>query len=152
MHLTDFFRFWEKLYVMMQLQKTKGSARMDRYTKTLLYGTVEECQMATDLIGSIGSTSGRTRECRHVQTYDDLREQLIQWNPSLVIVLANGAAGMEGAFLTRERRPGAVVFWFSNDKDFGLQAYRLECDYFSTKPMTVGKLERALRTCSHFGL
>ena len=136
----------------MQLPRTKGSARVDRYTKTLLYGTPEECQMAANLVESLGSTSGSVRECRIAETYDDLRDQLIQWNPSLVIVLANGAAGMEGVFLTRDRRPGSVVFWFSNDKDFGLQAYRLECDFFGTKPLTSDKLQRALRTCSHFGL
>jgi hypothetical protein len=40
------------------------------------------------------------------------------------------------------------VVWFSNDEGFGVQAYRLDVDFFHCKPITPRVLEMALERLS----
>jgi len=77
---------------------------------------------------------------------------LVDWEPTLMIALADGAEGMECAYRSRERRPCLPVFWFSDDREFGMQSYRLNCAYFSTKPITEDKLNHAIQRCQHLGI
>lgn len=54
----------------------------------------------------------------------------------LVFILENGARGMESVIATKDTCPETSIVWFSNDKDFGAQSYRLGVEYFATKPIT----------------
>ena len=83
---------------------------------------------------------------------ESLHTELVDWAPELVVVLTNGAAGMEGVYRVREYHPRVPVFWFSDDGDFAMQSYRLNCSYFGLKPVTEGKLRQALYRCAHVGI
>lgn len=98
--------------------------------------------------------SDRTVEpvCRHVSTHEELLLELLQWHPCLTVVLPNGPVGMEGVFAVRENHPPSSVFWFSDDIGFGMMSHRLECAYFSVKPVTREKLQRVFRRCAHVGI
>ena len=73
-----------------------------------------------------------------------VEEKLVDWEPTLVIVLADGAKGFECVFRTKACRPSLSVFWFSDDREFGMQSYRMDCAYFSTKPVTSEKIAHAI--------
>lgn len=120
--------------------------------KTLLFGTPEECVQLAETLGSMEAFSGSTYEYRYSDDMEEFERILVGWMPSLVIVLADGASGMESVIRSRQRRPSLPVFWFSDDRQFGMQSYRLECAYFSTKPVTPGKLECAVKRCEHIGI
>lgn len=120
--------------------------------KALFYGEDCECAAAEEIMRSIPAVRDKRLECRGVSCHDELFNALNEWKPTMTIVLADGAAGMEGVFTVKDNHPRCVVFWFSNDHDFGMMSHRLECAYFSTKPLTEDKLHRAFRRCAHVGL
>lgn len=120
--------------------------------KTLLFGTLQECETIGRMLGLAEGFPAGTHQYRHVDDMEEFERILVTWTPSLVIVLADGAAGMESVYRSRQRRPSLPVFWFSDDREFGMQSYRLECAYFSTKPVTPEKLTCALRRCDHVGI
>ena len=74
--------------------------------------------------------------CIHVTNTEQLLNELLSGSISLVIVAVNGALGMEIAFSVRNVSTDIPLFWFSDDIHFGPQAYRLNCNYFSNKPIT----------------
>jgi len=125
---------------------------MSSKIRTLIYGEHAECVDAAELMLSIPWISNSELECRHVSNYDDLQHALQVWRPCLTVVLANGAAGMEGVFAVRDNHPTSAVFWFSDDHDFGMMSHRLECAYFAVKPMTQDKVKRAFHRCAHVGV
>ena len=45
----------------------------------------------------------------------------------MIIVAVDGAIGMEGVIASKNIRPDTAVIWFSDDKAFGAQSYRLGC-------------------------
>jgi len=120
--------------------------------RTLIYGEQTECEDAQNLIQTIFRDEKRELECRHVSCHEDLSLALMQWHPCLTIVLTDGPAGMEGVYAVKDNHPRSSVFWFSNDRGFGMMSHRLECAYFSVKPVTKEKLQRALRRCDHVGI
>lgn len=105
---------------------------------------------AAQLLRSAEQTSLCDSLC--VSTWTSLHQELMRSVPSLLIVLTDGAAGMEGVFLARRIAPELPVFWFSDDSQLGMQSHRLECTYFSTKPITVEKLSKALQHCTKTGV
>ena len=125
---------------------------MSKKIKTLIFGEQHECRAVSELIKQNSLLNAYTHEHLHLDDLEYLEEHLTNWDPSLVIVVADGAKGLESVSRTREHRPMLSVFWFSNDQDFSMQSYRLNCAYFSTKPVTQTKLERGIRRCQHIGL
>ena len=65
----------------------------------------------------------------------------------LIVVLANGADGMEGVIAAKKSGRDMPVIWLSDDEGFAAQSYRLGCDYFHKKPITAEKLKEALEKC-----
>lgn len=120
--------------------------------RTLIYGDPAECENAQNLIQALLCDGTGLLECRHVSCHEDLSLELMQWHPCLTVVLADGPAGMEGVYAVKDNYPRSSVFWFSNDRGFGMMSHRLECAYFSVKPVTEEKLQRALRRCDHVGI
>ncbi len=118
--------------------------------KTLLFGTPQECESTGQILQS--TLVGHCLEYRHVNDMEEFEAALVEWEPSLTVVVADGAAGLESVFRSRNRRPCVPVFWFSDDREFGMQSYRLECAYFSTKPITHDKLSHAIARCEHIGI
>lgn len=116
----------------------------------IIYGTGAEIAHATRLLHG----ADRLCDCnvRCAESWHCLQEALTTEPPALLVVLANGAAGMEGVYLARQILPELPVFWFSDDSQFGMQSHRLDCSYFSTKPLTDVKLRKALEHCAKLGI
>lgn len=120
--------------------------------RILLYGEATECQQATDILQAFLRLAEGPDNIRRTDSRDALIKQIVDWDPNLIVVLADRANGMEGVYAAKETRGDIPVFWFSDDKGFGMQSHRLECDYFAVKPITREKLERAFHRCHHMGI
>ena len=103
----------------------------------LIYGNKSDCDNIIPML------DGKSRQCIAVDDFEELTVNLVNCSPDLVIVLQNGAKGMEGVYRARQYGADLPVFWFSDDKDFAIQSYRLKCTYFSPKPLTPQKLTLA---------
>lgn len=116
----------------------------------VIYGSSAETAHAASLLRG----SDRLSHCdiRCTGSWTGLQQELTLAPPALLVVLANGAAGMEGVYLARRILPELPVFWFSDDSQFGMQSHRLDCSYFSTKPLTDEKLRKALDHCVKMGV
>ncbi len=90
--------------------------------------------------------------CIHITDTQQLVNEMTTDDASLAIVAIDGAAGMETVFTVRNISEDIPIFWFSDDINFGPQAYRLNCNYFSNKPITEMRILTAtqrLNTKSH---
>lgn len=125
---------------------------MRKTIKTLIYGEKQECSAIIDLLQAHPCFVDNNHEYCDVDDYEQFHVQLIDWDPDLVIVKKDGAAGMEGVYLVNTQRPLIPILWFSDDKDFSMQSHRLDCVYFSVKPATPEKLDRAIRRCKLLGM
>lgn len=124
---------------------------MKPHMKVLLFGSPGECETVARILADHRSGPG-TVAYEHTADLERFELCMATWMPSLVIVLADGAAGLESVYRSRSRRPNLPVFWFSDDREFGMQSYRLDCAYFSTKPATQEKINSALKRCNHIGI
>lgn len=125
---------------------------MDQNVNVLLFGSDPECRAAIDILNGLDAWSAHTRQHRHLSDLEEFEMALVDWSPTLLLVLADGAEGMECVYRAKERRPSLPVFWFSNDRQFGMQSYRLNCAYFSIKPVTPESIHKALQRCDHMGI
>lgn len=115
--------------------------------KIILYGTSEECGRIREMCET--KTFLAFRNVEYVETYDyeSYIRALKEKDIAGVIVLADGAGGMEGVIAIKELRLPVSVVWFSDDKGFGCQSYRLNAAYFHAKPVTPEMLDIALNRC-----
>ena len=110
----------------------------------VIYGNIDERETLCSVIESHGALLFRRKQCIFYDNYDDFLREIQRRAPELVIISTDGANGMEGVIATRELHPEVKIFWFSDDKAFGPQSYRLDCTYFAVKPITEQVLNRAL--------
>lgn len=125
---------------------------MKRQVRALIYGCEQEFQDAVKALEAQADGLHPQLSCVRAKDYEELRTLLVEWDPCVVVVLEDGAAGMEGVYLVRNSSAAVPVFWFSDDRGFGMQSHRLECAYFSTKPVTTAKMRSALHQCAHMGI
>ena len=125
---------------------------METKIKVMIYGEDTECLQAVETLRAFPILLKSTNEYLCVNSRETIQKQLAEWNPNLIIVLANRSEGMEGVYLAKEIRPEVPVFWFSDDEGFGMQSHRLECDYFAVKPFNPEKLRKAFQRCTHIGI
>lgn len=125
---------------------------MRREVRALLFGNSRECRAVVDILKTLDFLAEYSHEYLHVDDLEELERSLIDWTPTLLVVLAEGTEGMSCVRRSRQRRPGVPVFWFSADQDLGIQAFGLDCAYFSTKPVTPEKIQRAIHRCAHVGI
>ena len=125
---------------------------MQKKIKTLIFGKPEECKAVWETLRNLECCLQHHHELCHVEDIEEFEIRLVDWEPTLAIILADGASGMESAFRSRQRRPCIPVFWFSDDREFGMQSYRMDCAYFSTKPVTSEKIAHAIARCDHIGI
>lgn len=125
---------------------------MNRNMRMLLFGKECECRAAAEMIRTSELLLGHTYEICQVDDLEEFEKNLADWEPTLLVILADGAEGMECVYRARDRRPDLPVFWFSNDRGFGVQSYRLDCAYFAIKPVTAEKVNQAFHRCRHFGI
>ncbi len=125
---------------------------MDQKINVLLFGSDSECRTAIDILNGLDVLSAYIQQHRHLSDLEEFEMALVDWSPTLLMILADGAVGMECVYRAKSGRPSIPVFWFSDDHQFGMQSYRLNCAYFSTKPVTSEKVCKALQRCDRMGI
>ncbi len=121
-------------------------------TKLLIFGEAAEYTATTEIIGAMPEISGHDCKYYHIDDLENIDKVLVDISPTLLVVIADGAKGMECVYRAREHNSELPVFWFSNDKAFAVQSYRFNCAYFAEKPVTADKLANAIKRCSHMGI
>lgn len=96
-------------------------------------------------IGSLAELQYRQIQYTHADNFDLLLEILPRIKSDVILVLADGAEGMEGVIASKKLCPDTAVVWFSDDEGFGPQSYRLGCTYFASKPVTEHILSSAFQ-------
>jgi len=124
------------------------------YTKCniLIFGQNQECEDALVLLKQHFKNAKKSFQYTVSAIYDKFYQQIVDADPSIVIVLANGANGMECVYQAKKYDRNMTVFWFSDDQNFSMQSHRLECAYFAGKPLTAEKLEKAFFRCKSLGI
>ena len=118
----------------------------------ILYGEQQECEEVITLLKINPILNGKKLICSCINEQEELQMRLVDGNRDLVIVLADGAKGMEGVYTVKEHDRDLAVFWFSNDRNFAVQSHRLDCTYFAVKPLTEKKLTKAFEYCDYIGI
>lgn len=108
--------------------------------RLLLYGNKEECEKVYEIIKSIVF---QNIEPTIVDDYENIHQSIIDNRTEVAVIVENGAGGMEAVYRIKESGCNIPVFWFSDDRDFAVQSYRLGCAYFSAKPVTAEKFQKA---------
>ncbi len=106
----------------------------------LLCGEIQECEKIFELLYSVTDISQKII----VDDYELIHEYVIDSKPCMAIVTDNGAKGMESVIRIRESDKDIPILWFSDDGNFAIQSYRMKCSYFTTKPITHEKMQKAL--------
>lgn len=115
--------------------------------RAVLFGTEQEYAELMETIRALPAFREKGINCLHLNDYDDLRYELVKEPYDLIIVTADGATGMEACIGARKICPDTSLFWFSNDRAFGPQSFRLDCTYFATKPVSKERLMSAFARC-----
>ena len=115
----------------------------------LVFGTDNDADTFVDLMDTDKHFIFRKKNYTVTSDYDEFLKKLSD-PQDVVFILANGAKGMESVIATKNICTKLPIIWFSNDKDFGAQSYRLGTDYFATKPVTnehLALVAKKLRLC-----
>ena len=112
--------------------------------KVVIYANSTEKESLCSLVETNVAMVFRQKQCIYYDNYDDFLEGLQTHIPHLVIIAKDGASGMEGVIAVKELYPQTNVFWFSDDKAFAPQSYRIGCTYFSVKPITEHSINKAM--------
>ena len=112
--------------------------------KLCFCGPESECRTILQLINQIPRYQNWVGTWEGCTDYDSFVRSLTSTEYDAVIITENNAIGMEGVIAARNVHPQIPVVWFSNDEGFGSQAYRLNTDFFHSKPITAPILEMAL--------
>ena len=83
----------------------------------------------------------------HAEDYDTYLKKLREREYDIAFILADNAVGMEGVIAAQNVHPKLSIVWFSNDKNFVAQSYRLGVNYFAVKPIDEKIVNLALRRC-----
>lgn len=113
----------------------------------LIYGNTKEKENLIQHIKASPSMAFRMITYSHAEDYDSYLDLLRKQEYNLAFVMADNAAGMEGVIATQNIYPDIPIIWFSNDKNFVAQSYRLGVTYFSVKPIDDRTVELALSRC-----
>lgn len=113
----------------------------------LIYGDVQEKELLIQHMKSQASMAFRTVSYSHTDDYDIYLAKLREQEYDLIFIMADNAAGMEGVIAVQNVQPDTPTVWFSNDKNFVAQSYRLGVTYFSVKPVDEKILGLALKRC-----
>ena len=118
----------------------------------LIWGQHQESEDTALLLKEYFENAKNPFRCTVSCDYDEIFAQIVDSDPTLVIVLADGANGLECVFQSKKYDRDMTVFWFSDDPNFSGQSHRLECAYFAEKPLTAEKLNKAFSRCNHLGI
>lgn len=115
----------------------------------LVFGSGNEIDHFVDLMDSSEHYIFRKKSYTITNDYDEFLKAL-KAPQDIIFVMENGACGMESVIASKSICPKTPVIWFSNDKNFGAQSYRLGAEYFGIKPITnehLALVSKKLRLC-----
>lgn len=113
----------------------------------LIYGTEKEKELLIRHMKSEASMAFRLVNYDHTDDYDAYIVLLRQNTYDVVFVMADNAGGMEGVIAAQTIDSTVPIVWFTNDKNFVAQSYRLGVSYFAVKPIDEKTVMLALRRC-----
>ena len=113
----------------------------------LIYGNATDKELLIQHMKSQACMAFRLINYSQTDNYDTFLEMLNSKRYEMIFVMMDNAAGMEGVIAVQNLHPEVPVIWFSNDKNFVAQSYRLGVNYFSTKPINEKILNLALSRC-----
>ncbi len=126
-----------------KIKKLLGGVEMN----VLIYGTTQEKELIIQHMKSQTCMAFRLLHFTQTEDYDEFVDNLQKCEPDLIYVTKDNAAGMEGVIAVKNLYPDTPVVWFSNDKNFVAQSYRLGVDYFSVKPIDEKMMNLAITRC-----
>lgn len=110
----------------------------------LIYGNSDDKETLIRLMESQASMAFRILEFTQTDDYDQYVNLLQKKDYEMVFVTMDNAAGMEGVIAVQNLKPEMPIIWFSNDKYFVAQSYRLGVTYFAVKPINEKMIKLAL--------
>lgn len=113
----------------------------------LIYGNAREKEFLIQHMKTEAHLAFRMMQYSHAEDYDTYLKKLRSNIYDVVIVMADNAAGMEGVIAAQNVHPDVPIIWFSNDKNFVAQSYRLGVAYFAVKPIEQKMINLAFRRC-----
>lgn len=113
----------------------------------LIYGTQGEKELLIQHMKSEASTAFRLINDVHTDNYDEYVDLLRENVYDVIFVMADNAGGMEGVIAAQTIDSEVPIVWFTNDKNFVAQSYRLGVAYFSVKPIDEKQVRLALQRC-----
>ena len=113
----------------------------------LIYGNAREKELLIQHMKTEAHLAFRTMQYSHAEDYDTYLKKLRSNIYDVVIVMADNAAGMEGVIAAQNVHPEVPIIWFSNDKNFVAQSYRLGVAYFAVKPIEQKMINLAFQRC-----
>ena len=113
----------------------------------LIYGNEREKELLIQHMKSQACMAFRQVNYSHADNYVTYLAMLREQAHEMVFVMADNAEGMEGVIAVQNVQPDTPIIWFSNDKNFVAQSYRLGVDYFAVKPIDERILSLALKRC-----
>ena len=133
----------EIIYKYHKIKKLQGGVEMN----VLIYGTTQEKELIIQHMKSQACMAFRLLHFTQTEDYDEFVGNLQRGEPDLIFVTKDNAAGMEGVIAVKNLYPDTPVVWFSNDKNFVAQSYRLGVNYFSVKPIDEKMMNLAMTRC-----
>lgn len=112
-----------------------------------LFGTARDGEALAKAFADLPDCSYRNIRVTGFADYDSFIAGLGTNPPECVVVMRNGAVGMEGVIAAKNLLKDVPVIWFSDDNGFGVQSYRLGCAYFHEKPVSSRILSAAIAKC-----
>ena len=113
----------------------------------LIYGNAREKEILIQHLKTEACMAFRRVQYSHAEDYDTYLKLLRREKFDLVFVMADNAAGMEGVIAVQNVYPDIPIVWFSNDKNFVAQSYRLGVAYFAVKPLSEKIIGMAMKRC-----
>ena len=117
----------------------------------LIYGNTREKELLIQHMKSEACMAFRLLKYSHAEDYDSYLKLLRLNTYDLIFVMADNAAGMEGVIAAQNVQPESNIIWFTNDKNFVAQSYRLGVAYFAVKPIDEKTVSMAIRKMSTKG-
>lgn len=117
----------------------------------LIYGNATDRELLIQHMKSQACMAFRKIEHFNTDDYDTFLELLNLKEYEMVFIMMDNAVGMEGVIAVQNLQPQTSVIWFSNDKNFVAQSYRLGVNYFAAKPINEKIINLALNRCQRKG-
>lgn len=131
------------IYSNNTIKKLLGGVKMN----VLIYGNTREKELIIQHMKSEVCMAFRLLHFTQTEDYDEFVDKLQGRGHDLIFITMDNAAGMEGVIAVKNLHPDTPVVWFSNDKNFVAQSYRLGVSYFSVKPIDEKMMKLAIERC-----